>query len=191
MSRSSGAPDRVPGGADGSLGDADEQQGQPAQDDVGADAFFLAVVDRAQVDDLLEVSPAALDFQELLAAERDVLGGQPGIGGAEQVLPVKVLLGLDLGRIDPQQAARGDAQVPVQARLLDHVTVGVSLPAGQNLEQRALSDPAAADQDPLCPRPDPVVRLRFNEVLIKAPLNVTLGQPVLRNRPWKAPPTEG
>jgi hypothetical protein len=27
---------------------------------VGADAFFLAVVDGAQVDDLLEVSPAAL-----------------------------------------------------------------------------------------------------------------------------------
>jgi hypothetical protein len=31
-------------------------------------------VDRAQVDDLPQVAPAALDFQELLVAERDVLG---------------------------------------------------------------------------------------------------------------------
>ena len=99
------------------LGDADEQQGQPAQDDVGADALFLAVVDRAQVDDLLQVAPAALDFQELLVAERDVLGGQLGVGGAQQVLAVEVLLGLDRGGVDPQQAAGGDAQVAVQARL--------------------------------------------------------------------------
>ena len=49
-----------PGGAAGVLGDAGEQEGEPAEDDVGADALFLAVVDRAQVDDLLEVSPGAL-----------------------------------------------------------------------------------------------------------------------------------
>jgi hypothetical protein len=41
---------------------------------VGSDAFFFAVVDRAQVDDLLEVAPAALDFQQLLVAQGDVLG---------------------------------------------------------------------------------------------------------------------
>jgi hypothetical protein len=36
---------------------------------VGADAFFLAVAGRAQVDDLLEVAPAAFDFQQLLVPE--------------------------------------------------------------------------------------------------------------------------
>jgi hypothetical protein len=51
---------------------------------VGADAFFLAMVDRAQVDDLLEVAPAALGFQELLVPQGDVLGGQLGVGAAEQ-----------------------------------------------------------------------------------------------------------
>jgi hypothetical protein len=60
--------DLGPGGAGRGIGDADEQQGEPAQDDVGLDAFFLAVVDRAQVDDLLEVAPAALGFAELLSA---------------------------------------------------------------------------------------------------------------------------
>ena len=53
-----------------------EQQREPAQHDVGADAVFEAVVDRAQVQDLLHVPPAAFDLQELLVAQRDVLGGQ-------------------------------------------------------------------------------------------------------------------
>jgi len=35
---------------------------QPAQDDVGADAVFPAVVDGAQVDDLLHVPPRALSW---------------------------------------------------------------------------------------------------------------------------------
>ena len=52
--------DLVPGGARGGLGDADEEQGEPAEDDVGADALFLAVAGRAEVDDLLEVPPASL-----------------------------------------------------------------------------------------------------------------------------------
>ena len=111
------AGDVVPGGAGGGLGDADQEEGEPAQDDVGADAFFLAVVDRSQVDDLLEVAPAALCFQELLVAQRDVLGGQRGVGGAEQVLAVQVLLGLDRGGVGAEQPAGGDAQVPVQPGL--------------------------------------------------------------------------
>ena len=52
--------------------DADEQEGEPAEHDVGADALLLAVVDGAQVDDLLHVPPAALDLGELLVAEGDV-----------------------------------------------------------------------------------------------------------------------
>src|SRR5689334_5293385 len=60
-----------PGLAAGVLGDAGQEQGEPAEDEVGADALFFAVVDRAQVDDLLEVSPAALDFQELPVAQGD------------------------------------------------------------------------------------------------------------------------
>jgi hypothetical protein len=61
---------------------------------VGADAFFLAVVDRAQVDDLLEVAPAVFDFQELLVAQGDVLRGELGVAGAQQVLAVEVLFRL-------------------------------------------------------------------------------------------------
>src|SRR5208337_2428021 len=101
-----------PGGSARVLGDAGQEEGEPAEDDVGADAFFLAVVDRAQVDDLLHVAPAALDFQELLIAQRDVLGGHLGIGG-------------------PEQAAGGDPQVPVQAGLGgdDAAELGALVPA--------------------------------------------------------------
>ena len=52
--------------------------------DVGADALFFAVAGLAQVDDLLEVAPSALEFQELLAAQRDILRRQLGVGGARQ-----------------------------------------------------------------------------------------------------------
>src|SRR5262249_45191349 len=109
--------DLGPGGPGSGLGDADQEQREPAQDDVGADALLFPVIDRAQVDNLLEVAPAALDFQQLLVAQGDVLGRQLGVGRAEQVLAVEVLLGLDGGRVGAQQAAGGDAQVAVQARL--------------------------------------------------------------------------
>jgi hypothetical protein len=84
---------------------------------VGADAFFLAVAGGPEVDDLLEVAPAALDFQELLVPQSDVLGGQLRVGAAEQVLAVEVLLGLDGGCVEPQQPAGDYPQVAVQARL--------------------------------------------------------------------------
>jgi hypothetical protein len=110
------AADVRPGVPAGVLGVPGQEQGEPAEEDVGADAFFLAVVDGAQVDDLFDVAPAALDLQELLVAEGDVLGGELRVGGAEQVLAVEVLLGLGLGGIGAEQAAGGDAQVAVQAR---------------------------------------------------------------------------
>ena len=43
---------------------------------MGSDPLVLAVAGGPQVDDLLEIPPAALDFQELLVAQRDVLGRQ-------------------------------------------------------------------------------------------------------------------
>ena len=65
------AGDPGPGNARGGLGDPDEQQGEPAQADVRPDPFLFPVAGRAQVNDLLEVAPAALDFQQLLVAQRD------------------------------------------------------------------------------------------------------------------------
>jgi hypothetical protein len=63
-----------PGVGAGVLGDADEQQGQSAEQHAGADALLLAVVDRPQVDDLLDVAPGALDMPQLLVAEGDLRG---------------------------------------------------------------------------------------------------------------------
>jgi hypothetical protein len=83
-----------PGVAGAGLDDADQEQREPAQHDVSADAFFEAVIDRAQVQDLLHVPPAAFDFQELLVAQRDVGGRQVRVRAAQQVLPVQVRLDL-------------------------------------------------------------------------------------------------
>src|SRR5712672_3388886 len=99
------AADVVPGVAGGGLDDPDEQQRQPAQDDVGADAFFEPVAGGPQVDDLFHVPPAAFDFQELLVAQRDVLGGQVRVAAAQQVLAVEVFLGLDRGLAGAEQPA--------------------------------------------------------------------------------------
>src|ERR1035437_3341414 len=105
----------VPGLAGGGLGDADQQQGQPAQGDVGADPVFQVVADGPQVDDLLHVTPAAFDFQQLLVAQRDVLGGDPGVAAAQQELAVQPLLGPDPGGVDAQQPAGGGLEEFLQA----------------------------------------------------------------------------
>jgi hypothetical protein len=83
-----------PGLSGGGLGDPGKERGEPAEQDVSVDALLLAVEHRPQVDDLLHVPPAALDLEQLLVAERDVLGGHLRVGCAQQVLAVQVLLGL-------------------------------------------------------------------------------------------------
>ncbi|MGO4752195.1 hypothetical protein AB4212_26900 [Streptomyces sp. 2MCAF27] len=80
-------------------------------------AFLKAVIDGPQVDDLLHVPPAPLDFEELLVTERDVLGGQARVGVSQQVLAVEVLLGLDLRGVDAELAGRCGAEVAVEAGL--------------------------------------------------------------------------
>jgi hypothetical protein len=86
-----------------------------AEDDVGADVLFLAVADGPQVDDRLHVAPVALDFEELLAGQRDVLDGRLRVGGPEQVLAVEVLLGLDLRRVGEQSRTAPFSRGPAVA----------------------------------------------------------------------------
>jgi hypothetical protein len=66
----------APGIAGLVLGDTDQQQRQPAELDVRADPVFFAVMHRPQVERGLHVTPTAFDLEQLLVAERDVLGGQ-------------------------------------------------------------------------------------------------------------------
>jgi hypothetical protein len=87
------------GGGDAGLDDSDQEQGELAQQHVGADAVLEPVIDRAQVQDLFHVPPAAFDLEELLVAQRDVLGAQVRIAGAQQVFPVQFRVGGDLRRV--------------------------------------------------------------------------------------------
>ena len=84
---------------------------------VGADAVFFAVAHGAQVQRRLHVAPAALDLQQLLVGQRDVLGGERRVAGAQQVLAVEVGLGGDGGLVDPQQPGLGGAQEALQPAL--------------------------------------------------------------------------
>ena len=90
-SRPSSVAMRAPGLAGAAFGDPDEQQREPAEQDVGADAVFEPVEDRAQLQGGLQVAEAAFGLEEVLVAQRDVLGGQVRVGGGEQVLAVQAL----------------------------------------------------------------------------------------------------
>ena len=71
--------------------------------DVGADAVLAVVEHRAQPQRALEVAPAAFDGEQLLVGGGEVVGGQGGVGGAQQPLAVQVRLALDRGRVDAEQ----------------------------------------------------------------------------------------
>ncbi len=68
----------APGVAGLAFAEAHEQQREPADQDVGADALLEAVEDRAQGKDAMEVAEGALGFEQVLVAERDVLGADVG-----------------------------------------------------------------------------------------------------------------
>jgi hypothetical protein len=88
--------DPPPAFACGAFGDPDQQQGERADDDVGADSVFESVEDGAQLEGRLQVAEGAFGLAQVLVAERDLLGGEVGVGGGEQVLAVQALLGGDL-----------------------------------------------------------------------------------------------
>jgi hypothetical protein len=105
------------GAAGGGLDQADEQQRQPAQQHVGADAVLAPVIDRPQVEELLHVPPAALDGDQLLVAQCDVLGARLRVGAVQQELAVQLGFGGDRLGVEAQQSAGCDLQVAVQAGL--------------------------------------------------------------------------
>ncbi|UIX29346.1 hypothetical protein LUX31_04480 [Streptomyces sp. GQFP] len=76
------APQVGPAPAGACFGDTDQQQPQPAEQDVGADAVLAAVVDQPEVEHGLHLAPAALDLQKLLVPQGDTLGRQCRVAGA-------------------------------------------------------------------------------------------------------------
>jgi len=60
------------------LGDPDQQQRQPAQQHVGADAPLQPVPDPAQLQGGLEVPEGPLGLQQVLVAQRVALGAEVG-----------------------------------------------------------------------------------------------------------------
>src|SRR3954469_12042297 len=103
--------DAPPGGVGAPFGDADEDQGEPSQQHVGADATLEAVEHGAQLEGGLEVPEPAFGLEEVLVAQRDVLSAQIGIAGGQQVLAVEALHGPDLRAVDDEAAAGGLAEV--------------------------------------------------------------------------------
>jgi len=106
----------APGVAGGVLHHPDQQQDQPAQLDVGADAVLAVVEHRTQPEAALQVAPAAFDLHQLLVGVDQVLAGQRLVGGAQQPLAVQVGLPGGGAAVDAQQPGLGAAQEPAQPR---------------------------------------------------------------------------
>src|SRR5215210_7156399 len=142
------AAEVAPGLVGLALADADEQQREPADQDVRADALLEAVEDRAQAQDALEVAERALGLEQVLVAERDVLRCDVGVGGREQELAVEALFGRDPGPVDPQPAGCCEAQVAAEGGVVAQCTlglcVGLLLSAGDRLRAGALARLLAA-----------------------------------------------
>jgi hypothetical protein len=60
------------------------------------------VEDGAQLERRLQVAEGALGLAQVLVAERDLLGGEIGVGGGKQVLAVQAFLGRDPAAVDQQ-----------------------------------------------------------------------------------------
>jgi hypothetical protein len=100
-----------PAAAGLALGNADEQEREPADHDVGADPLLQAVEDRADPQRPLQVAEGALGLEQVLVAEGGVLGRDLGVGGLERELAVEALLGLNPGAVDAKAAGGQLAQV--------------------------------------------------------------------------------
>ena len=71
--------DPPPALAGGAFSDADQQQREPADDDVRADALLEPMEDGAQLERRLQVTEGALRLAQVLVAERNLLRGQVGV----------------------------------------------------------------------------------------------------------------
>jgi hypothetical protein len=78
--------DPAPGLVGLALGDADQEQREPAEQDVRADAVLEAVEDGPELERGLQIAEAAFGFEQVLVAERDVLGARSGSLGVRRGL---------------------------------------------------------------------------------------------------------
>jgi hypothetical protein len=62
------------------LSDADQQQGQPAEQNMRTDAIILGMIDRAQIEGALE-RPEGILYLEQFIAQCYIFGGQMQIAG--------------------------------------------------------------------------------------------------------------
>ena len=106
------------------FGDADQQQGEPADQDVGADAVFEPVEDRPEQEFALHVTEAAFGFEQVLVAQGGVLGADVRVGRGEQVLAVQPCLGLDFRPVDDEPPGRGLAEPAAEARVIAQRALG-------------------------------------------------------------------
>ena len=80
---------REPGLAGGDLGEPDQEEGEPAEQDVGADGGLMAVVDGPYVEGRLPVPPGPLDREELLVPPGHLFRAQRRVAAPEQELAVE------------------------------------------------------------------------------------------------------
>ena len=123
------AADRWPGLVGLGLGEAGEEEGEEAEQDVRADAVVFSVVDGSEVEGVFECAPAAFDLDQLLVAERDVVGRERVVGAGEEELAVDAFFGSDLVLVDDETAAAA-GEVAAQRRVGEEERLGVAAVVG-------------------------------------------------------------
>ena len=103
---------RVAGGV---LRDADEQEREPAQLDMGADAVLAVVKDGTERERSLQVPPSPLDLGELLVGEGEVGRRERVVVGAEHELAVVAGLVGDRRAVDAELALGRATKEAVEA----------------------------------------------------------------------------
>ena len=92
-------PDLGPGHAGLQLCDPNQQQGEPAKHNMGADAVGLGVVYRSEGQGRLQGPEGPLNFHELFIPQGNILGRQTLVTGAQQIFAIQFFRLLDLGLI--------------------------------------------------------------------------------------------
>lgn len=99
------------------LGNAQDEQCQPAQLHMGADAVLAMVIHRSEVDGGLRVALPSFNFEEGLVSESDVLGRERLVGRAEEELAIEFGIPPDGRPIDAQLPRGGATEEALVGRL--------------------------------------------------------------------------
>ena len=96
------------------LGEPNQEQGEPTEENMTLDLLLLAVIDRTKLKGGLQTAKGCLDLQELLVSKGDLVGREAGVIGADEILAVELLVCPDTGLVDGKTPVCSDLEIPLE-----------------------------------------------------------------------------